>query len=239
MERENRSPNEVSRGARWNRLAHVVVRRVIVSSIVAGVAPVITYVVVRPHVPSTAVALAITFAVPVAWATLTASWLRRLDLDGALTIGAYGLGLVVTVLSGGSALPLKLHSAAETGALGVACLVSVALRRPLLLLGLRIQARRKGRSRGAWRKVFAQPALPRTFSLVTILVGVGLLIEATSQAALALVLPTVVFVAVSLPARFAIYGSGAGLFLALRGRGEPPLGTALTGSPERRRGGPS
>jgi hypothetical protein len=222
MDRENRAPNEVSRGARRSRLAHVVARRVIVSSIVAGVAPVVTYVVVRPHVESTAVALAITFAVPVAWAALTASWHRRLDLDGTLTIGAYGLGLVVTVLSGGSALPLKLHSAAETGVLGVACLVSVAFRRPLLLLGLRIQARRRRRSGGAWRKVFAQPVLSRTFSLVTILVGVGLLIEATSQAALALVLPTVVFVAVSLPARFAIYGGGAGLFLALRGRGAPP-----------------
>jgi hypothetical protein len=212
---------------------------VIVSTIVAGVAPVLTYVVVRPRVESTAVALAITFAVPVAWAALSASWHRRLDLDGTLTIGAYGLGLVVTILSGGSALPLKLHSAAETGALGVACLVSVALRRPLLLLGLRILARRRGRRRGAWRKVFAEPVLCRTFSLVTVLVGVGLLIEATSQAALALVLPTVVFVAVSLPVRFAIYSGGAGLFLALRGRGAQPVWTALTGWPKRRAGGSS
>lgn len=223
MDGATQAPNELSRGARRSRLAHAVARRLVVSTVVAGVAPVLTYVVVRPRVESTAVALAITFAVPVAWAALTALWHWRLDLDGALTIGAYGLGLVVTILSGGSALPLKLHSAAETGALGVACLVSVVSRRPLLLISLRILARRKGRRREAWRKIFAVPAFGGSFSLVTVLVGVGLLIEATSQVALALVLPTVVFVAVSLPARFAIYSGGAGLFLALRARGAPPV----------------
>jgi hypothetical protein len=238
MDSGAQASDEEVRGARRSRLAHAVARRLIVSTIVAGVAPVITYVLVRPRVPSTAIALAITFAVPVAWAALSASWHRRLDLDGALTIGAYGLGVIVTVLSGGSALPLKLHSAAETGVLGMACLVSVALRRPLLLIGLRILARRKGRRRGAWRKVLAAPTFGGTFSLVTVLVGVGLLIEATSQAALALVLPTVVFVAVSLPARFAIYSGGAGLFMALRGRGGHPVWTALGVVPKRRGDGP-
>ncbi|HYA45503.1 MAG TPA: VC0807 family protein [Acidimicrobiales bacterium] len=212
---------EPSRRARWTRLAHALARRVIVSALVAGVAPVVTYIVVRPHVQSTAVALAITFAVPVVWAGLSGLWHWRLDLDGILTIGAYGLGLVVTILSGGSALPLKLHSAAETAAVGVACLVSVVFRRPLLLVGLRILARQRRRRRGAWRKAFAEPALRHTFSVITILVGVGLLVEAASQVALALALPTIVFVAVSLPVRFAIYGGGAGLFFAFRGRGMP------------------
>lgn len=217
-------PSRVSRSTRRSRLAHVAARRVFVSTIVAGIAPVVTYLVVRPRVQSTAIALAFAFGVPVAWAALTASWHRRLDLDGTLTIGAYALGLVVTILSGGSATPLKLHSAAETGALGVACLVSVVFRRPLLLLAIRILALRKGQRAGAWRKVFAEPNLYRTFSVITLLVGVGLLIEATSQATLALLLPTVAFVALSLPVRFAIYSGGAGLFLALRGRGARPSG---------------
>ena len=196
---------------------HALARRVIVTTIVAGIAPVVTYLVVQPHVGSTAVALAIAFALPVAWAGLNALWHRSLDLDGMLTIGAYGLGLVFAVLSGGSALPLKLHSAAETGAVGVACLGSVVLRRPLVLIALRIL--RSGKRRGAWRRAFAEPALGPTFSVITALVGVGLLIEAASQVALALLVPTVVFVAVSLPARFVIYGGEAGMFLALRGRG--------------------
>ena len=233
------APNEVNRGPRWSRLAHTMARRVIVSSIVAGVVPVVTYVLVRPRVESTAVAVAVTFAVPVAWAGFTGLWHWRLDLDGMLTIGAYGLGLVGTVLSGGSALPLKLHAAAETGAVGVACLLSVVLRRPLLLVALRILARRGGRRKGAWRKAFAEPALRRTFSVITVLVGVGLLVEAASQVALALVLPTLVFVAVSLPARFAIYSGGAGLFLAFRGRGAESVWTALTRSAKRPAGGPA
>jgi hypothetical protein len=210
-------------------------RRAVVSGIVAGVLPAITYVVVRPRVGSTAAALAITFAVPVVWAGFSGLWHWRLDLDGMLTIGAYGVSLAVTVLSGGSALPLKLHAAAETGAVGVACLVSVAFRRPLLLLALRVLAR--GRRRGAWRRAFAEPALGPTFSVVTVLVGVALLVEAASQVALALVLPTLVFVAVSLPARFAIYSGEAGLFLASRTRGAQSAWAVLTGSPRRRAGG--
>ncbi len=205
-----------TRRARRTRLLHVVARRVAVATVVAGIAPVVTYAFVRPRVESNAVALAVTFAVPVAWAGLAALWQRRLDLDGSLTIGAYGLALIVTVLSGGSALPLKLHAAAETGAVGVACLVSVALRRPLLLLALRYAARRGNRRRATWRRAAPGPAL-HTFSVITVLVGLGFLVEAASQVALALVLPTMVFVAVSLPARFAVYGGGAGLFLAFRG----------------------
>lgn len=207
-------------------------RPLVVSVFVAGVAPVVTYVIARPRVESTAAALAITFAVPVAWAGLTALWRRRLDLDGSLTIGAYGLGIIVTVISGGSALPLKLHSAAETGAVGVACLVSVALRRPLLLVGVRLLARRRGRRRGVWRKTCAEPALLRTFSVITALVGVGFLIEAAGQVALALALPTLVFVAASLPARFAIYGGEAGLYFALRGRGAQSLWAGLVRRPD-------
>ena len=206
------------------------VRRVIVSSIVAGVVPFVTYILVRPRVESTAIALAITFAVPVVWAGFNGLWHWRLDLDDSLTIGAYGISLVVTVLSGGSALPLKLHAAAETGAVGVACLVSVVLRRPLLLLGLRIMAGRSRRRRGAWRKAFAATALRRTFSVITLLVGVGLLIEAASQVALALAVPTVVFVAVSLPVRFAIYSGGAGLFFAFRAREAHSVRAALSGT---------
>jgi hypothetical protein len=213
----------VTYGERRRRVARAVVRRVLVSAVVACVAPVVTYIVVRPEVETTAAALAVTFAVPVAWAGLAALWQRRLDLDGTLTIGAYGLALVATVISGGSALPLELRSAAETGAIGVACLVSVVLRRPLLLLGLRILARRRERQKRSWRKAFSQPSsergLPSTFSAVTTLVGVGFLLEAASQVALALLVPALVFVATSLPARFAVYGGEAGLYLALRRRG--------------------
>lgn len=223
-------PNSASHRVRRRTLAHALARRFVVSLVVAGIAPVVTYLIARPRVESTAVALALAFAVPVAWAGASGLWRQRLDLDGSLTIGAYGLSLVVTILSGGSALPLKLHAAAETGAVGVACLVSVVLRRPLVLLGLRLLARRGRRRPGSWLRAIADPAVQRAFSVVTVLIGVGLLVEAASQVAMALVLPTLVFVAVSLPARFLIYGSGAGLFLALRSSGAKSVRALLTGS---------
>jgi len=226
MDIRAQAPNEARRRARRTRLVRAVAWRMGVSTIVAGIAPVAAYLIARPRVDSNATALAITFAVPVVWAGLTALWHGRLDLDGSLTIGAYGLALVVTIISGGSALPLKLHAAAETAVVGVACLVSVVLRRPLLLLGLRFMARKNGRRRGAWHRAVSEPALLHTFSVITVIVGVGFLVEAASQVALALVVPTLLFVALSLPVRFAVYGSGAGLWLAFRGVGgtSAPLG---------------
>jgi hypothetical protein len=206
----------------WRRaLARAVARRVAVSTLVAGVAPLLTYLIVRPQVESVAAALAVTFAVPVAWAGLAGLWRRRLDVDGILTISAYGIALALTIFTGGSALPLKLRSAAETGAAGVACLVSVVLRRPVVLLALRLRARQVAPRawRGAvWRKPAGERRAGRKFSVITVLVGAGLLVEAATQVALAFLTPTVVYVAASLPTRFAVYGSGAGLFFFVRAR---------------------
>jgi hypothetical protein len=199
-----------------------------VSTLVAGVAPLVTYLIVRPQVGSVAAALAVTFAVPVIWVGLAALWRRRLDAAGILTISAYGIALALTVFTGGSALPLKLRSAAETGAAGVACLVSVLLRRPLLLLALRIRARQAepGSWGGAvWRKPSSERGAGRKFSLLTALVGAGLLVEAATQVALAFLTPTVVYVAASMPTRFAVYGSGAGIFFFMRARAPRPVRT--------------
>jgi|GEM_PF-3009412 len=197
-----------------------------VSTLVAGVAPFLTYLAVRPQVGSVAAALAVTFAVPVVWAGLAGLWRGRLDADGILTISAYGIALALTVFTGGSALPLKLRSAAETGAAGVACLVSVVLRRPLVLLALRLKARqaspRTWRA-AVWRKPSSERLAGRKFSALTALVGAGLLVEAATQVALAFLTPTVVYVAASMPTRFAVYGSGAGLFFFVKARAPKPM----------------
>jgi hypothetical protein len=197
-----------------------------VSTLVAGVAPLLTYLAVRPQVGSVAAALAVTFAVPVVWAGLAGLWRRRLDADGILTISAYGIALALTIFTGGSALPLKLRSAAETGAAGVACLVSVVLRRPLVLLALRLKARQAAPRawRGTvWWKPSSERRAGRKFSTLTALLGAGLLVEAATQVALAFLTPTVVYVAASMPTRFAVYGSGAGLFFFMRARTPRPL----------------
>ncbi len=53
----------------------------------------------------------------------------------------YGVALLVTWLTGGSALALELRDAVPTGLLGLACLVSVLVGRPLLDVLLRLLGR--------------------------------------------------------------------------------------------------
>jgi hypothetical protein len=77
-------------------------------------------------------ALAITEAIPIGWALLTGLRRRRLDpLALALAI-ALTAAVVVSLATGGSVLPLKLRRALIMGSLGIACVASVLLRRPLL-----------------------------------------------------------------------------------------------------------
>jgi hypothetical protein len=215
---------------RRRRLFRVVVSRGLPNVAVAGLAPVVTYFTLRPHVRRAAIALAVSFAIPVVWAALCAAWRRRVNLTGMLSIGAYGLALIVTVLSGGSPLPLELQRAAETGAVGAACVISVGLRRPLLVPALRCLVRRSGRRSGTSRRGIDNPALRYRLSVATLLVGAICLVDATVQATLALALPPGVFVAASTPARVAVFVGGGAMLVWCARRSTSRRGGRLQGS---------
>jgi hypothetical protein len=82
---------------------------------------------------ATAAALAIAGAVPAAWTLARFAWRRRLDPVGVLAVGGFSVALLVAALAGGNPLLLKVRDAPLIGVIGVAFLLSAAVRKPALL----------------------------------------------------------------------------------------------------------
>jgi hypothetical protein len=178
--------------------------RTLVPSLVASfVIPIAVYFLLRPHVGSDATALAIGGALPAAWTLARLAWRWRLDPIGLIAVLGFGVALLVTVLSGGNALALKLHEAPLTGAFGVVCLVSVAVRRPLLPTVLQLFGR-------------SGQATIRRAAAATVVVGATFLTDAVTRVVLAVTLPTSTFLAVSREVSWAILGVGLVLLWRIR-----------------------
>ena len=189
-------------------------RALLPSVLVNGVVPLVAYALLRPWVGTDAVALAIGTAVPVVTTILLFAVRRRLDPIGVLAVLAYGIALLVLLLSGGNALVLKLQEAVVTGPLGLACLASVAVGRPLHEVVLRVLARRNDR----WREALRAPGFRRTSSALTLLVGALMTVHAAALLILALTLPTSAYLAVSRPIGWAIIAIGVAGLLFYRNR---------------------
>jgi len=97
------------------------------------VLPVAVYGVATQLVSSPALALGIAGAVPVGYSIVLAVARRRVDPIALVSAIAFSLACVVSLLAGGSSLPLKLHEAAITCSLGLLMLVAVLVGRPLPL----------------------------------------------------------------------------------------------------------
>lgn len=176
---------------------------------VSLVAPVVVYGVLRGYVHSDVTALAISAAVPLVWTLLRYAITRRLDPIGLVGVVGIGTGLLFAWLSGGDPIMLELRDAIPVGLLGLACLVSALFRRPLLVVLLRLAARRYPALRGRD---------PRVLRVFNVLVGALLVVHSAVLVGLALVLPVSTYVDVSRPIGLAIFGAGLLGLLAYRRR---------------------
>jgi len=174
------------------------------------VVPVAVYVILRRALHSETLALAITETIPVAWVLAIGFSKRRVDPIALVAAVVLGVALVVSIAMGGSALPLKLRRAVVTGSLGIACLGSLVVRRPLLPAAIAILARAWPRSRRLTGFLDEGTARQRAFTL-TAIIGVTLLGDAAAQIALALSVSTTTFVGTSRLARTAIFAVGLAL----------------------------
>lgn len=178
------------------------------------VAPALAYTWVRPHVASNAAALLAATAIPAGWTLATFAWRRRADPLGLISVAGLGVALAVSYLTGGSALALELQDPAQTGALGLACMVSVIARRPLYLMALRLLARRNAQA----ARMLADPAIRRTSTVETAIIGAIFLAHAIAITVLALALPTGTFLAVSRPVGLPIIAVGLTILIWYRRR---------------------
>jgi hypothetical protein len=97
------------------------------------IAPVAAYAIVRSLVSSDALALAVATAFAVLYSIALALIQRRVDLLAALSVVGFSLACVASVLSGGSALPLKLGEAPMTFGIGLVLIIAPLVQRPLPL----------------------------------------------------------------------------------------------------------
>jgi hypothetical protein len=187
------------------------------------VAPALAYTLVRPHVAGSAIALLAAMAVPAGWTLAAFAWRRRADPLGLLSVAGLGAALAVSYLTGGSALAVELQDPAGTGALGLACLVSVVAGRPLWLMALRLLARRNARA----ARLLADPATRRTAAVETAIIGAIFLAHAAAITILALTLPTGTFLAVSRPVGLPVIAAGLTVLICYRRRrhARTPAGT--------------
>jgi hypothetical protein len=96
-------------------------------------APVVVYAIVRPLVASDAVGLAVAGAIPILYSILLAIGRRRIDFLVLLTAVGFAVACLASLLAGGSSLPLKLHEAIVTFAIGIVLLIATLIRRPIPL----------------------------------------------------------------------------------------------------------
>ena len=171
--------------------------------------PLLAYKLIRPHTDSSALALALSGTIPVAYTLVILVVQRRLSPLGMIGVVTYGLGVLVSWASGGNTLALELQDPALTGLFGLACLGSVAIRRPLH----RVILRWMGRSNPHYADV-ANRAQTRNSMITTTIIGLAFLSHAVAVAILALTQTTSTFVALQQPVGLPFLGLGlAGLFL--------------------------
>jgi hypothetical protein len=199
----------------------------------AGVlVPVATYLILSQALNSDLAALAIAEAIPVGWMLAIGLPRRRVHPLAVVWALVLAVAVVVSIASGGSVLPLKLRRAVITGSLGLAFLGSVLVRRPLLPVAMDGLARAWPRTERLARLLGGQTA-PRRAIVLTAIVGVTLLADATAQVTLALTVSTAVFLAASRLARVAVFAVGlGGCAFYLRWPGSRESGRAASRGPE-------
>jgi hypothetical protein len=165
------------------------------SVLLSAVAPLIFYERVEHLVGSQITTLLIAAAIPVAWTAGNLAVRRRLDPVGALSVAGYGIGLLLLGVTG-SAFAFKIHDGVLSGAIGVVCLASMVIGRPLFGLLLPKSVSWPGMTRRA------------VANWVTGLWGVVLVADAAVIMLLAATLPTRTFLAVQHPVGLAFIAGG-------------------------------
>jgi hypothetical protein len=155
--------------------------------------PAIAYFAVRPWVASDAVALAVAGALPIGYQIVLVAARRRIDVWALVSGLGFTVACLVSLLAGGSSLPLKLHEAAVTFVAGLVLLGALLVRRPVPL--------------GRLLKV---PGADRRLDMtLSVLVGGFLVLHALLHLALAVLLSTSTYVVAGRLINWVTIGVGA------------------------------
>ncbi|MFZ1994960.1 MAG: hypothetical protein WAU75_12680 [Solirubrobacteraceae bacterium] len=161
-------------------------------------------------------ALAITEGIPLLWVIAYGIWRRRIEPVGATAVAGYGAALLLTIALGGSPLPLELHRALFPGVVGLACLISLTARRPLLEIAKNRIAEKGPEATVQGRPQLVAPDAHHALAVLTAIIGVTMSADAVAQVTLALTVSAATFGVAAHIAAWVIIGAGlavCGLFL--------------------------
>ncbi len=169
-------------------------------SLVFGAAlPIGVYFLVRSHVHTDARALIAAGCVSVGWILLQFARQRRVDFVGVIVLTGFVVGVASSTLLGGNAYVLKVRDAFFTLLFGVVLIVTLFTHdRPALFYVSRYLSAGNDPARvSAFDRLHEVPVGRRTFRVLSVVWGIGLVVEASLRMTLADVLPTGTFLAVS------------------------------------------
>ena len=180
------------------------------SLVVNFAVPLVAYHVLRQHNESSAMALALSGAIPVVWTLAILAVRRKLSALGVVSVGLFALGVLISWASGGSALAMELQDPVIFGLFGTACLVSIAVGHPLHQVILRAM----GRSNARYIEVADRAKASGTSMVSTLIIGLAFAAHAIAVAVLAFTQSTGTFLALQNPVGLPFIGLGvAGLFI--------------------------
>ncbi len=124
---------------------------------------------------------------------------RTIDPVGAVVLTGFAVGVLASELLGGNAYVLKVKDSAFTAVFGLACLISIfVMERPVMFYVGRFLASGTDPARTAdYDLLHNDPRGRRTFKVLTIVWGTGLVIEASTRLILAAYVPTATFLVIS------------------------------------------
>jgi intracellular septation protein A len=165
--------------------------------------PFLVYQLAAGHMSETA-ALMLSAAPPILWTIGQLIWSRKLDALSLLVITGIALSLVATLL-GGSPRLLLIRESFITGIFGLIFLGSLLFSRPLVFHLAKTTVTKQGMNEEAFASGWSSPGFRFTFYLMTVVWGVGLLLEATLKIVLAFTMQIGSFLVVSPIISYSIY----------------------------------
>ncbi len=178
--------------------------RLVQSLAINALIPLVLYLLLRPLFADDATPLAIAGLVP-AMRTI-ALWVmrRRVEWIGVYAVLGFVIAVIISALSGGNSLLLKIHEELLAGAIGLILLISAIMKKPLLQPLFQIFTRSDlDRS--------SNPVSYKRIAVITALIGLMLLGNAVAHVILALTLPTATFLVMSRVVTLAVLGGGVAL----------------------------
>jgi hypothetical protein len=175
------------------------IREHLPSLVFGGALPIGVYFLVRGHVQSDTTALIVAGCISVGWILLQFARQRTLDVVGGTVLMGFALGVLTSTLLGGNDYMLKVRDGFFTLFIGVACIVTLYTHdRPAFFYVNRYLSAGKDPDKvSAFDRLHDEPIGRHTFRTLSLVWGIGLVVEASTRLTLADVLPTGTFLAIS------------------------------------------